>query len=167
MSVAAQRARWVQKTYEARSSTVKELSPYDGVAFTLTEWSNRAYEAAESQWSSVYYNWRDINRKISDPDRLDLALWVGDRLVAMCVATTRDRAVYVEIVEGDPNEDCPLTGGRLEILLYACANYAQIRGKTELRLQPKNEKLITLYETVYDFVRVNVKGYDPYWCRKV
>ena len=167
MSLASHKTRWVQKCYEARNATVKALSPYEGVSFTLTEWSNRAFEAADKQWKSIYYDWREINRKFRDPDRLDLALWVNERLVALALATTRDQAVFIEIVEGDPDDDCPLAGGRLEIVLDACANYAQIRGKLELRLQPKNEKLIAHYEDVYEFKRVNVRGGTPYWCRKV
>lgn len=167
MSVSAHKARWVQKTYAARTATVSRLSPYGGVEFSITEWSNRAFEAAEKQWRSVYYDWREINRRFRDPDRLDLALWAGDRLVAFCLATTRDRAVFVEIIEGDLADDCPLAGARLHILLDACANYAQIRGKSELRLQPKNDELIAHYEDVYDFRRVDVRGGAPYWCRKV
>lgn len=166
LSLAGQRQKYLQLCHEARQATVKNLSPYQAHRFTLTEWSGRAYEASQ-KWVGGYYDWVEIARRFSEPDRFTLAIWVEERLVAMCLATTHGRAIHIQVVEGDRAEDCPLKGGRLEIVLDACANYAQGRGKGELWLEPKNAELIELYEKVYGFTRVNVRGGTPYWCRKV
>jgi hypothetical protein len=144
LSVAAQKQKYIQVCHDARQTTVDRLSPCDGVPFTLTEWSGRAYEASKL-WTDGYYDWVDIGRRYSDPDRLTLALWVDDRLIAMCLARTTSRAVFVEVVEGDAAVDCPFRGLRLEILLDACANYAQARGKLELQLQPKNDEMLAKF----------------------
>lgn len=167
MSLAAVRNKYLSNTHDARQRTVASLSPFDGVAFSLTEWSGRTWEAMEKQWSSIDYDWREISHRFRDPDRLELALWSDDMLLAVALATTRDRAVHIEFIEGNPADACPLKGGRLQILLDAAANYALVRGKIELRLEPKNADLIALYENVYAFERVNRKGGTPYWCRKV
>jgi len=166
LSLAAQRQKYVQLCHDARQTTTERLSPLNGVSFTLTEWSGRAYEASKL-WDGGYYDWLEISRRFSEPDRLALALWAEDRLLAMALATTTGSALFLQVVEGDPAADCPLQGLRLEIILDACANYAQCRGKSELRLEPKNQDLVALYENVYGFHRVNVRGGAPYWCRKV
>lgn len=167
MSVAALKQKYVSNTFDARQRTVSALSPYEAIHFALTEWSGRTWEAMSSQWGAFFYDWREISRRHRDPDRLELALWTGETLLAVGLALTNDRAVHVKFIEGHPNPTCPLKGGRLEILLDAAANYALVRGKTEIHLEPKNDDLIDLYESVYDFERVNRKGGAPYWCRKV
>lgn len=167
MSLAALRQKYISFTHDARHQTVVSLSPYENVSFNLTEWSGRTWEAVQAQWGGSAYDWREISRRYRDPDRLELALWGEGRLSAVSLVTTQDRAVHVQFIEGDPRSDCPLKGGRLEILLEAAANYALVRGKIEIRLEPKNDDLIALYENVYDFERVLRKGDTPYWCRKV
>lgn len=166
MSVAALRARYARFGHEARLATVERLSPIDGVAFELTEISGRAMGAAE-QWQSGYYDWSQVLRRYNDPDRFDIALWSAQRLLALGIATTRTGAVWIELIEGDRDRSTPLTGARLLIMFDAFANYAQLRGKPELRLEAKNVGLAALYENAYGFERVLSKGDALYWARRV
>lgn len=166
MSVAALRMRYARFGQEARLATVERLSPIDGVKFELTEISGRAITAAE-QWQSGYYDWTQVLRRFNDPDRIDVALWDAERLLALGVATTRSSAVWIELIEGDRDRSAPLTGARLLILFDTFANYAQLRGKSELRLEAKNAGLAALYENVYGFERVLSKGNALYWARRV
>lgn len=167
LSHASLRQKYLSNTHDARQQTVASMSPISGVAFTITEWSGRTWEAMERQWDVVIFDWREVSRRYRDPDRLELAVWCDDVLLCVALVTTKDRAVVVQFVEGNPSEACPLKGERLGILLDAAANYALVRGKVEIHLEPKNDDLIALYEEVYDFERVNRKGSAPYWCRKV
>ena len=134
--------------------------------FELTEISGRAIAAAE-QWQSGYYDWTEVLRRFNDPDRLDVALWDVERLLALGVATTRSNAVWIELVEGDRDRSAPLTGARLLILFDTFANYAQLRGKREIRWEAKNAGLAALYENTYGFERVLSKGNALYWARRV
>lgn len=166
MSVAALRARYGRFGQEARLATVERLSPIDGIRFELTEISGRAITATE-QWQSRYYDWSQVLYRFNDPDRFDVALWSSGRLLALGVATTRPSAVWVELIEGDRKPDAPLTGARLLLMFDAFANYAQLRGKPELRLEAKNAGLASLYENAYGFERVLSKGNTLYWVRRV
>ena len=168
MSVAALRARYARLTHEARQATTDRLSPYGGVAFTLGDIGNEALEAVRIQWPRGYYDWPAIMRRFRQPDRCGLSLWTdGHRLLCLGLAIPRATALWLELVEGDPDRDAPLVGGRLTILLDAFANYAQLVGKPELRLEAKNTQLATLYEGVYGFERRNSQGGALYWSRRV
>jgi hypothetical protein len=166
MSVAALRMRYARFGQEARLATVERLSPIGGFEFQLTEISGRAIAATE-HWQSGYYDWYQVLRRYNDPDRLDVALWTSERLLALGVATTRAGALWIELVEGDRDRSTPLSGTRLLILFDAFANYAQLRGKRELRLEAKNAGLAALYENAYGFERVLSKGNALYWARRV
>lgn len=167
MSVAALRDRYMRLGYEARRATVDVLSPYDDVVFMLGELNGRAIEAAATQWSIIYYDWSEILRRFNEPDRLEISMWTGDRLLALGLATTRTDAIWIEIVEGDPSPDCPLAGARLAILIQCCANYAQLLRKHEVRLEAKNESLAAVYEKLYGFQRVKRANNALYWFRRV
>jgi hypothetical protein len=145
---------------------VGKLSPLVGTEFQLTEISGRALDAAAG-WKSVYYDWPTVLRKFGEPDRLDLALWAGERLLALGLATTRTNALWIELIEGNPDRSSPVTGARLVILFDAFANYAQLRSKPELRLEAKNPGLAALYENAYGFERVLSTANALYWRRRV
>lgn len=130
----------------------------------MSEWSNRAFEAL---WDPTAFPWEDIARRYADPDRLEIAVWVGDRLVAMGLCTTLGEAVMVQFIEGDYDTGSPLKGKRALVVLDVATNYAQLRGKRELRLHPINPQLVNLYESVYEFTAVKNRNEAPYWCKKV
>jgi hypothetical protein len=139
----ATKATYVQLGQKARQATINGLTPVVG-AFTLTEWSNRVFEA---MWPDPHFgDWRRIDRRFQDPDRLDVAVWVGKRLVGMGLVRSDGDAVVLEFVEADPAPDCPLKGSIVLILLDVATNYAQIRGKHRLHVQPMNSGLISHYE---------------------
>ena len=164
-SVARAKQRYIQNRHDAYAKTTRDLGGVLGVDFSLVELSNRALEAIEKQWGKSHFDWAAINRKYNDPSCAKFAIWVGERLAAICVADTTGQSVKVRYLEGDPRGDCPLKGRRILVALDAMANYAQLRGKVELVLEPINEKLIDLYESVYGFEVVRPKK-DPAFCRK-
>ncbi len=112
------------------------LSPQVGVDFKLSGWNSAARHALEIQWQQREFDWPEIFRKHSEPDRLDVAIWVGDRLCGLGLATTTEVALNLLFFEGDARTDCPLKGLRILIFLDVAANYAQDRGKRELRVWP-------------------------------
>lgn len=73
----------------------------------------------------------------------------------------------LRFLEGDPRQDCPLRGKRILIALETAANYAQGRGKKEIRVQPIDDKLVYLYESVYGFVLESPKNEEPYYRKGV
>jgi hypothetical protein len=96
-----------------------------------------------------------------------LAVWCGDRLAALALGLTTGEAVVVRFLEGDPRPDCPLKGRRILIVLECMANYAQGRGKAELRIEPANEALETLYRETYGFSLETPRGRSAYYKRTV
>jgi hypothetical protein len=166
MRNAVLRARYARLGLEAKAATVQRLSPRNGVPFGLAEISTRALAAIEG-WSSSYYDWRAILRRYDDPDRLDVALWSGEALLALGLATTGRTALRIEVVEANPAAGALLKGQRLFILLDVFANYAQLRSRTELRLVAKNPALATLYEDAFGFERVLSNENVLYWRRSV
>lgn len=99
---------------------------------------------------------------------MEIVIWgPNDRLCGLGLATTNRTSVILQFIEGDPRPDCPLRGKRLPIALEAVACYGQGRGKSEIRLQPINEKLASLYRDVYDFTRETRKGEQAYFRRPI
>jgi hypothetical protein len=90
------------------------LSPDFGVDFYVSGWSARAREAVLDQWVAAYpgtgWNWPEIFRRHGDPDRLEMAIWCGERLSGLGLALTGSDYVEIRFIEGDPRQDCPLKG---------------------------------------------------------
>jgi len=143
------------------------MSEFLGLDVQITEWGGRAGKHL-AEWGSSRFDWPEIFRRHNDPDRIDMAIWAGrDRLAALGLGLTTSQSVTLRFLEGDPRPDCPLKGKRILIALEAASNYAQLRGKKEIRLQPKNEALIYLYETVYGFVLESPRNETPYYKKGV
>jgi len=173
-SVAAAKARYLQCQHEAFRSCERDLAKSIGYFFTLSEISQRALLAVQTHWepsgrpAETSWDWkRVLQRYRNELDRFELAIWEGDRLCALGLATTGGNAVALRFLEGDPRGDCPLKGRRILIALDACARYAQRRGKAELRVQPINSALESLYVGTYGFRKRSPKGEQPYFCRQV
>ena len=165
-SISAARARYMRNRHDALRGATDTLRPILGVDFRLVEFSRSTLDAIQ-EWGTSEFDWPEIHRRYNEPDSLKFGIWVGDRLAAAVVATTTGQSVKIQFVEGDPRGDCPLRGRRILIALEAAANYAQLRGKLELVLEPINEILIILYEDIYGFEAVRPRRETPYWRKRV
>lgn len=72
---------------------------------------------------------------------------------------------HFSFFEADPRPECPLKGKRILIALDAIAAYVQGSGRAEIRVEPANDKLVEVYQTVYEFEVVSPRKGKPY-CRK-
>ncbi|MFM8748171.1 MAG: hypothetical protein ACKOED_16125 [Aestuariivirga sp.] len=161
------RERYAVSRARAIAATTAALVPAFGVAFRLTGWSRTVQAAYRAQWHSPEFDWEEIYRRFGDPDRLDLAIWAGERLCGLGLATTTPAALNLLFLEGDSRPDCPLRGLRIPIFLDVAANYAQDRGKTELRVWPLTDNLAELYRDAYGFSLVTTGPGGPYWVRRI
>jgi hypothetical protein len=142
-----------------------------GVNFHVTGWSNDARHALATQWNQRGdddWDWSEIFRRHNDPDRLDMAIWSPEaRLSALSLGLTRSNYVEIRFLEGDRRRDCPLKGSRALIAIQCAAAYAQARGRAELRVQPTNERLKSLYMDIYGFELATPRRGEAYYVRKV
>lgn len=169
MSVLARhKARCQNDLHGARAQAVKNLTPHIP-EFNLTGWGERAKEAYLDQWDgNGAFDWDEIFRRHNEPDRFDIAIWgANERLCGLGLGTTTGEAVDIRFLEGDPRQDCPLKGRRILILLEAATCYAQARGRGELRVRPKNERLADLYRQTYGFVLETKRGGESYYRKGV
>jgi hypothetical protein len=165
------KARFEADRFAARHQATENLRGQLGGEFTIAGWSGRAREAFLDQWSKepgVVFPWDDVFRRHNDPDRLDVAIWgPNDRLCGLGLGLTTSEAVELRFLEGDPRPDCPLKGRRILMFLECAACYAQARGRRELRIQPINEQLETLYRQTYGFVLETPRGGERYYRRGI
>jgi hypothetical protein len=168
--VARHKARFETDRYSARTQAVNNLQPHLP-EFNLSGWGARAKEAYLYQWLGDHkcsWDWEEIFRRHNDPDRFDIAIWGPNwRLCGLAVGLTTAEALEIRFLEGDPRPDCPLKGRRILITLESAACYAQARGRTELRVRPKNERLEDLYRQTYGFVLETTRGGDRYYRKGV
>jgi hypothetical protein len=164
------RARYEADRSNARTKAVLNLQSTLRVDFNLSGWGGRAREAYADQWlngekySPAGWDWEEIFRRHHEPDRLDIAIWGPQaRLCGFGLALTTSQAITIRFVEGDSRHDCPLKGMRALIILECAACYAQARGRSELRIQPKNERLEELYRQIYGFVLETPRRGEAYY----
>jgi hypothetical protein len=173
--VAKQRERYIQCAHDAYRACEEKLTPVLSVKFTIHEYSGRALEALKEQWEpngrdqETAWDWHGLVKhyRCREPDLLTMAVWAGDRLSCLALATTSEQAVHIRFVEGDPREDCPLAGTRALIALETCAGYAQARGKRELKVYPLNSDLERLYVDTYGFEVCRPRKAEPYLIKRV
>ena len=138
---------------------MQDLTPHIGVQFQIGEWTQRTLHAYDEQWPKprhpdAGWDWPQAFAVHRDFDRLPLVLWgPGGRLSGLGLATTTNNAVVIKFLEGDPRTDCPLRGRRALIALETASRYAQMMGRTELRVHPVNSSLDGLYQGVYGFTK--------------
>ena len=168
---AAAKARYQRLANAARWACEKELA-FIGV-FALSECSNKTLEAIETQWEpagrneETRWDWKEILRRHREPDRLEMAIWSGERLAGVALALTGGDSVTLAFLEGDPRQECPLRGKRALIALDATARYAQGRGKAEIRISPINASLERLYVEQYGFEKRSERGEQDHLFRRV
>lgn len=155
----------------ARRQAALTLTPHIGVEFHLSGWTNKAREAFATTWGTkgraVEWDWPQIFRTYDDHTRLDLAMWVGDNLCGLALGILTNQAIVVKFLEGNPRSDCPLLGRRALIALETAQCYAQLRGRTELRVQPTNERLETLYCDIFGFALETPRGAQAYYRKEI
>jgi hypothetical protein len=174
MSSTFQRAkeRYQQAKDTCRREAAIKVGAFLGVEFYISGWSDRTRHALSDQWladgvsAGTGWDWPEVFRRHNDPDRLDMAVWAADRLCGLGLCLTGSQFVEIRFVEGDPRQDCPLKGKRTLIFLECAAGYAQSRGKAELRIQPKNQRLEALYTGLYGF-SLETPRRSPAYYRKV
>jgi hypothetical protein len=171
-SFAKAKQRYQEARDTCRRQAALKLSPILGVDFYVSGWSGRTRDAMLDQWVPAApitgWDWAEIFRRHNDPDRLDMAIWsTDDRLSGLGLGLTGSNFVEIRFVEGDPRQDCPLKGKRTLIFLECAAGYAQLRGKAELRIQPKNQALETLYTEIYGFTLETPRWGSAYYKKVV
>lgn len=166
--------RFAELQDEARRTAALALKDALGLDFHIGAWGTKARQAFTDQWPTdlrrpeVRWDWEEIFRRHRDPDRLEMVIWAaGDRLSAIGLGLCTGQAVNLRFLEGDPRADCPLKKRRSLIALECSHRYAQGRGRKELRVQPVNAALESLYRDVYGFSLEAPRGQAPYWRRGV
>jgi hypothetical protein len=170
--VAKARERYIQGKFDAFRTAEARVKPLIEIDFPITEYSGRALAAVSSQWEpnrgeETRWDWQEIMRRHHDPDRFDMAIWVGDRLCALALAVTSCDALNLRFLEGSPHKDCPLAGRRALIAFEALSCYAQGRGRKELRVSPINSRIERLYIEMYGFARKAPRKQEPYLVKQV
>lgn len=165
------KARSDQNRASAFRAAALNLQPHLGVEFNISPWSNKALRAFDGHWSTfkreVEWDWPEIFRGHRDYDRLDLAIWSGDRLCGLGLGITTPSALELRFLEGCPDPECPLRGRRILIALEAAACYAQTCGKKEIRVSPINSSLESLYRDTYGFALETPAKGAPYYRKGV
>lgn len=133
-------------------------------SFILKGWEPGTFEAL---WAEPAFPWSIIRQTYTDPDRLELGLWVEGKLAALGICETNEQAVIVRVIEGSRDEACPLAGKRAFILTDAAVNYAQLRGRREVWLQPANRDLVNLYVKGCGFSPPDPSTGSPFYWKKV
>jgi hypothetical protein len=148
----------------------KSLRVQLGIDVRIRRTSRTAYEHIRDYWDvagrhpDAGWDWEELFRRHREPKRLDMAIWTPTgRLVAMGLATITTAAATVRYVEGDPRADCHLKGKRVLIALEAATNYALGAGLAEIRIEPINGALASMYEKVYGFELVKPPKAPPYY----
>jgi hypothetical protein len=173
--LAATKARYTQAAVDARRQAVLNLQNVLPVpSFGLGEWSNRVAEAYADQWPpeerhpDFSWNWPEIQREgRTDPTKFDVVLWgQGTRLCCLATASLSTTAVCINFLEGDPRRDCPFRGRRTLIVLEAIQCYGLATGRREMRIEPVNDALVTLYRDNYGFSLATPEGGSAYYRRE-
>lgn len=170
MSASLQKAKTIHNAArdKACQSAIAVVRAETGLSFTTSEWSGRTRQAYDSQWGRLNrhldgnFDWPAIFDAYRGPSVLNIAIWHGERLCGLAMATVSNSAVRLEYMEREPSDDCPLMGAMIPLVLDACATYAQLRGRAELRLHSVRPSLKSLYVEVYDFEEVTPRKESPY-----
>jgi hypothetical protein len=154
---------YAEMARQAREATMTVLCPELG-EFVLTGWIPGTFEKI---WHPTEYPWEMIRKIYIEPDRLELALWSEESLVALGICQTKDESLFVRVIEGPRVDTCPFAGQRAFILADAATRYAQLRGKRLIQLQPATPELINLYVQGCGFSPPDPASGSQYYWKKV
>jgi hypothetical protein len=142
-----------------------------GIDVRIRRVGRSAHEQVRDVWDAAGrhpdagWDWEEIFRKHREPKCLDMAIWTGnsERLIALAMATMNTEAATLRYCEGNPVEGCDYKGKRVLIALEAVANYALGAGLAEIRIDPVNGALASMYEKVYGFELVKPSKAPTYY----
>lgn len=165
------RAKYAGRCDEARRTASVRASAEFGVRLSLGAWGHRAASAV-ARWPRAEraypWDWDEIHRRYrNEPDRFDLCMWVEDLLCGVALTTLSGPAATIAFLEGQPGDGCPLKGLRAAIAIEAAQRYAQLNGRTELRVQPISEGLEHLYRDIFGFELATPNGEQAYYRRRI
>lgn len=162
-------ARYETARFEAKRQAALNLQGQTDVDFYIGDWGTRAASALTAQWKDEHasdWDWPEIFRRHKDIDRLDIVIWgPEDRLCGLGLGLRKADFVELRFLERDPRPDCPLIGKIIPIMLECSTCYAQATGRDELRLEPTNDQLATLYKDTYGFTVAKDRKGQAY-CQK-
>ena len=146
-----------------------------GLPVRIMRVSRRAIDYVAAHWEPAgrhpecaHWDWSEILRTNRTPKFMDMSFWsMDDRLVALAAGVITKEAAILKYVEGDPRDDCAFRGKRVPMALEAMTNYGQIAGLNEIRVEPVNEALATLYEKVYGFELVTGRKTPSYFRKAI
>lgn len=166
----ATRAHYAGLQMEASRVAAQTLRDLYGLDVSILSWTGRAAQALVDQWggSPSGWDWVEIRRRYREPKSFCFSIWSPqERLVGLALITMTGAAATLRYVEGDPDAGCLYRGKRALIALEVAANYAQGAGLAELRIQPLNQALATLYQDVYGFALVTPRKEAPYYAKRI
>ncbi|UMY19094.1 hypothetical protein MMB17_07290 [Methylobacterium organophilum] len=173
-SFAAAKAKWLDRQEEARRRAGTNVEAFVGRPLNLGAWSGRTLQAYEEQWlaeqrhNDAGWDWPEIIRRYrNEPDAMSIAMWSEARLSGLALATTSAEAVTVKFLEGDPRPDCPLRGLRALIAVEAAMMYGQGIGRREVRVEPVNDTLATMYCDMLGFALAKPPRGAAYYVRVI
>lgn len=166
--------RWFARQDEARREAGKTMEAFLGRPLNLGAWSGRVQQAYEEQWlhgqrhNDAGWDWPEIIRRHrNEPDAMSIAIWSEARLSGLALAVTNADAITVKFLEGDPRADCPLKGVRALIALEAATMYGQGIGRREVRVEPANDTLATMYRDMLGFALAEPPHGTAYYVRVI
>lgn len=146
-----------------------------GTAFSLKMVDAEACRLWAETWQTVErsepeggWDWAEFHNGTSwRGDQFCIALWHNDTtLCGLALLTVTKAAIQVEVLEGNPDRNHPLKKSVLPILLDASTRFAQVVGRSELRLVEPAEGLIAIYCGVYGFEFVPASKRQKAVCRR-
>lgn len=172
--VARVRERYRTARYRALLKSSQTLAQYTQIPFGLAEVNKTTQKAYTDQWivrhAEQSFDWLKVWDTHREMDTLHMAVWAGppgSRLSGLACCLVKRSAVEIRFLEGDGRLDCPLKGLRTLMAVEGAASYAQAIGRTELRIEPVNDKTRDLYVVGFGFEPCGQRGKETYFRRAV
>jgi hypothetical protein len=141
------------------------------VEFRVNGWNRSAVEAAAA-WRGkdrrgADWDWETVFQEFRAPDRLEVTIWGAEgQLCGIALCTLSDKFILIRFMEATPLAGNPLKGKISLVIMDVAARYAQLMGRTEMRLQPLNEGVAAYYLGL-GFRLVSVRKQTPYYVREI
>ena len=145
----------VSREYSALGITAREIKYAD--VKEADSWKNfwtKQEKAASWNWCDLY----DVYRSRRGARRFDLAITKGGRLLGLSYGMLENRRLILKLhaMEANPRSN-PISGGMLEITLFAADIYADVNRSSEIWIcDPVSDAHVRLYQG---------RGFVPYYDR--
>lgn len=120
---------------EARQRSESSATKLLGPGIRITDWSPIVLDTL---WYDSAFNWEIIIRYPNGPAALEIAIWEDNQLSALALASPAGNRMLLRYVEANPDMASRLKGQRMYLSLDVTTNYAEMTGRTEVRLFPTN-----------------------------